>query len=85
MGIFNRVVPDQELMKETLAFAERLANGPSQALGYSKLAVYQAANLPLNEGLRTEEMAKLVTLRGAEVREGIASFNDKRRSAFDKA
>jgi enoyl-CoA hydratase/carnithine racemase len=84
LGIFNRVVPDQDLMKTTLAFAERLAKGPIQALGYSKLAVYQAANLPLNEGLRTEEMAKLVTLRGDEAREGISSFNDKRRSAFPK-
>jgi 2-(1,2-epoxy-1,2-dihydrophenyl)acetyl-CoA isomerase len=82
LGIFNRVVPDKDLMHATLAFAERLAKGPSQALGYSKLAVYQAANLPLNEGLRTEEMAKLLTLKGAEVREGISSFNDKRRSAF---
>jgi enoyl-CoA hydratase/carnithine racemase len=85
LGIFNRVVPDQDLIKETLAFAERLSNGPSQALGYSKLAVYQAANLPLNEGLRTEELAKLVTLRGGEVREGISSFNDKRSTAFAKS
>jgi 2-(1,2-epoxy-1,2-dihydrophenyl)acetyl-CoA isomerase len=85
LGIFNRVIPDPDLMKETLEFAERLANGPSQAQGYSKLAVYQAANLPLNEGLRAEEMAKLVTLRGAEVQEGISSFNDKRGSAFAKS
>ena len=85
LGIFNHVVPDDKLMQTTLAFAERLASGPGQALGYSKLAVYQAANLPLNEGLRTEEMAKLVTLRGAEVREGITSFNDKRASAFAKS
>jgi enoyl-CoA hydratase/carnithine racemase len=85
LGIFNRVVLDQDLIKETFAFAERLANGPSQALGYSKLAVYQAANLPLNEGLRTEELAKLVTLRGGEVAEGISAFNDKRSTAFAKS
>jgi 2-(1,2-epoxy-1,2-dihydrophenyl)acetyl-CoA isomerase len=85
LGIFNQVVPDTDLMQATVSLAERLANGPSQALGYSKLAVYQAAILPLNEGLRTEEMAKLVTLRGAEVREGISAFNDKRRSAFAKS
>jgi 2-(1,2-epoxy-1,2-dihydrophenyl)acetyl-CoA isomerase len=82
LGIFNRVVTADRLMEETLAFARRLASGPAQGLGYSKLAVYQAANLPLNEGLRTEEMAKLITLRGTEVREGIESFNDKRRSKF---
>jgi 2-(1,2-epoxy-1,2-dihydrophenyl)acetyl-CoA isomerase len=84
LGIFNRVVPAERLMAEALGFARRLADGPAQALGYSKLAVYQAANLPLNEGLRTEELAKLVALRGAEVREGIEAFNDKRRSKFEK-
>lgn len=84
LGIFNRVVPAETLMDEARTFARRLAAGPAQGLGYSKLAVYQAANLPLNEGLRTEEMAKLITLRGAEVREGIESFNDKRRSEFAK-
>jgi 2-(1,2-epoxy-1,2-dihydrophenyl)acetyl-CoA isomerase len=82
LGIFNRVVTADRLMHEAMAFARRLSDGPSQALGYSKLAVYQASTLPLNEGLRAEEFAKLVCLRGAEVREGIASFNDGRRAEF---
>lgn len=84
LGIFNRVVPADKLMDEALAFAKKLAAGPMQALGYSKLAVYQAADQSMNEGLRTEELAKLVALRGAEVREGIIAFNDKRRSTFKK-
>ncbi|MGE0716401.1 MAG: enoyl-CoA hydratase/isomerase family protein [Alphaproteobacteria bacterium] len=82
LGIFNRVVAPDALMAEATAFARRLAAGPTQGIGFSKHAVYQASLLPLNEGLRTEELAKLVTLRGAEVREGITSFNDKRRAAF---
>ena len=82
IGLFNRVLPKDKLIQETLTFAQRLAAGPSEAYGYSKAAVYQAAHLHLNEGLRTEELAKLCTLRGTEVREGIAAFNDKRSSAF---
>jgi enoyl-CoA hydratase/carnithine racemase len=45
----------------------------AQALGHSKLAAYGVAQLPLNEGLRVEELAKLCCLRGSEVQEGIAS------------
>jgi len=82
LGIFNRVVPAERLMEETMSFARRLAEGPSQAIGYSKLAVYQAATLAMNEGLRAEEFAKLCCLRGAEVKEGVMSFNDKRRAEF---
>lgn len=84
IGIFNMVVPAEKLMDATLALARRLAAGPRQALGYSKLAVYQAADQSMNEGLRTEELAKLVALRGTEVREGIEAFNDKRKSSFVK-
>ena len=47
IGIFNRVVPKAQLMPETLAFATRIAAGPSQAYGLSKWAVYQAAHLHL--------------------------------------
>ncbi len=81
IGLFNRVLPKAQLMSETLAFATRLAAGPSQAYGLSKWAVYQAAHLHLNEGLRTEELAKLCCLRGAEVREGITAFNDRKKSS----
>ena len=80
IGLFNRVIAKADLMAETLAFAERLAKGPVQAYGLSKWAVYQAAHLHLNEGLRTEELAKLCSLRGAEVREGIVAFNDRKRA-----
>jgi len=81
IGLFNRVLPKAQLMPETLAFAARLAAGPSQAYGLSKWAVYQAAHLHLNEGLRTEELAKLCCLRGAEVREGITAFNDRKKAS----
>jgi 2-(1,2-epoxy-1,2-dihydrophenyl)acetyl-CoA isomerase len=82
LGIFNRVVASERLMQEALTYARRLAEGPSEALGYSKLAVYQAAALSLSDGLRAEEFAKLCCLRGAEVKEGIAAFNDGRRAEF---
>jgi 2-(1,2-epoxy-1,2-dihydrophenyl)acetyl-CoA isomerase len=84
IGIFNRVVKSEKLIEEATAFAERLAAGPTESLGLSKLAVYQAAHLPLNEALRTEELAKLCGLRSREVREGISAFNDKRAAAFAK-
>ncbi len=82
LGLFNKVVPADQLMPVTLEFAERLARGPAEALGYSKWAAYQSAHLFLNEGLRVEELSKVATLRSAAVREGIVAFNDKRQAAF---
>jgi enoyl-CoA hydratase/carnithine racemase len=84
LGIFNKIVSADRLMVEAMAFAERIVQGPSESIGLSKLAVYQAAHLPLNEALRTEELAKLCGLRSKEVREGISAFNDKRNASFAK-
>jgi hypothetical protein len=81
ISLFNRVVPKTQLIAETVSFTTQLATGPNRAYGYS-WAVYQAAHLHLNEGLRTEELAKLCCLRGSEVKEGITAFNDKRKSSF---
>ena len=82
VGIFNRVVPPEKLMDETLALAERLASGPSESIGLSKLSVYASEGLSLSDALRMEELSKLSGLRSREVAEGIAAFNDKRSAAF---
>jgi 2-(1,2-epoxy-1,2-dihydrophenyl)acetyl-CoA isomerase len=82
VGIFNRVVPPEKLMNEALALAERLASGPSESIGLSKLSVYASEGLSLSDALRMEELSKLSGLRSREVAEGIAAFNDKRSAAF---
>jgi 2-(1,2-epoxy-1,2-dihydrophenyl)acetyl-CoA isomerase len=84
IGIFNRVVPAENLMNEALSFATRLANGPSESIGLSKLAVYASEGLSLSDALRMEEFSKLSGLRSREVAEGIAAFNDKRKAAFSE-
>jgi 2-(1,2-epoxy-1,2-dihydrophenyl)acetyl-CoA isomerase len=82
IGIFNKVVPHDQLLAAAIELAERLASGPADSLGLTKLAVYQAENMPLDAGLRVEEAAKLRSLKSQEVQEGIVAFNDKRRAAF---
>jgi 2-(1,2-epoxy-1,2-dihydrophenyl)acetyl-CoA isomerase len=83
LGIFNRVVAANQLMKEAMTLAERLASGPSESIGLSKLSVYASEGLSLSDALRMEELSKLSGLRSREVAEGIAAFNDKRKASFD--
>lgn len=84
LGIFNQVVPADQLEAVTMALAQRLARGPAQAMALSKAAVEQVANMDLDEGLRCEEASKLESLKTAEVREGIMAFVDKRGARFSK-
>jgi 2-(1,2-epoxy-1,2-dihydrophenyl)acetyl-CoA isomerase len=84
IGIFNKVVPQDQLLATVLQLAQRLASGPAGSLGLTKLAAYQVEGMSLDHGLRVEEAAKLRSLKSQEVQEGIVAFNDKRHAAFGK-
>lgn len=81
LGIALRVVPDQDLLAEAIAFAERIAARP-------RLAVQMAKSF-YNRGLGGDEMRHAIDgfpflLTHADAREGIGAFRDKRKPLFDK-
>lgn len=51
LGMVNRVVPDAELMKQTLAIAGQLAAVSRQAMSTTKQLLHQVAELPFDEAL----------------------------------
>lgn len=51
-GLVNRVVPDAELLGETLKLAQKLASMNPAALRTTKQLFHEAADLPLEEALR---------------------------------
>ena len=54
LGLFNRVVPDEELHAAALAWATEIAAGPRVAHQFFKENVRQAEHLPLGEHLPLE-------------------------------
>ena len=59
LGLANRVVADEELVAETMALAEKLANGPSVALRYMKRNLNAAESGDLAAGLDSEAYGML--------------------------
>jgi enoyl-CoA hydratase/carnithine racemase len=58
-GLVNRVVPDGNLMAETLALAEKLASTKPEAMKATKQLFHEVADLPLEAALeRGREMNK---------------------------
>jgi len=51
IGMVNRVYPDDQLMSQTLEFAERLAKGPSAVIRIIKRATYQSSRTDLRTAL----------------------------------
>jgi enoyl-CoA hydratase/carnithine racemase len=52
LGMVNRVVADQDLLSEALAFAAKLSNTSSEALRATKQLFHEVADLPLEEALK---------------------------------
>lgn len=82
IGLVNRVVPHDELMAETQAFAARLARMATRAVGLTKRAMYRASDRPLSEALEYEAQTQDGAFKTQDFREGVAAFLEKRPAVF---
>jgi enoyl-CoA hydratase len=82
IGIVDEVVPPNLLQQTALDVAERLAAGPTRAIGLLKRCVYQGYGRPLTEGLALEAEAVAELIRTVDAREGMAAFLAKRPARF---
>ena len=82
LGLANRVVADAELAGETMALAERLANGPAIALRYMKRNLNVALHGTLSEGLDSEAYGMLRSRASDDHKEAARAFVEKRAPVF---
>lgn len=81
-GLVARVVDDEALFDEALAVAQRLAEGPSVAIGLIRKQVAAALNLTQAETLALEASNQSEAGKSADFREGVAAFREKRPPTF---
>jgi len=82
IGLVNRVVPAAELATATRALATRIAQGPPKAIAMAKHMVNRAASTDLEAALDVEAFSQAIATTGAEHREGLAAFFEKRAPTF---
>jgi len=82
MGLYNRVVPADEVLGEARKLAEKLAKGPSYALGVTKQSLNQEASLDLASALQAEAEAQAVCMENPNFREAYEAFTAKREAEF---
>ncbi|HYW27154.1 MAG TPA: enoyl-CoA hydratase [Terriglobales bacterium] len=82
MGLVNRVVAPEELEPVVRALAERLAAGPTQALGAIKRSVNHAMHSTLEEAIEFEFLLQGVQMQNEDFREGVSAFLEKRQPRF---
>ena len=83
MGLYNRVVPAEELEAATSELAERLARGPAFALGVTKEMLNRELSVDLDTALELEAQAQAVCMQHPDYREAYEAFVQKREPRFE--
>lgn len=82
LGLIWAVVDDAALTEQTMALAQRLAAMSVKALAATRRALDDATMLDLAAALSNEARVQGELARGADFREGVAAFLDKRSAKF---
>ncbi len=81
-GLVHAAHPSEALDREVAAVVDRLAGGPTVALGLTKWLLHEASSSSLDESMRQEAFALELSSRSEDFREGFAAFRDKRDPEF---
>ncbi len=82
LGVLNRLVPLEELEKETMALAARIADGPPIPMRLAKLQVYKGLNMEFETALQIAAASETITLTSEDHKEGVAAFREKRKPDY---
>ena len=83
IGLYNRVVPGDQLAETTRELAERLAQGPAFALAKTKELLDREANMSLEAALECEAQAQAICMQHPDYREAYEAFVGKRDPRFE--
>ena len=84
-GLIYRAVDDAELMPQAMALAERLANGPTVALGLMRQGLARALSQSYDEALATEALHQSICANSQDSAEGVKAFIERRKAVFNGA
>jgi methylglutaconyl-CoA hydratase len=84
MGLINRVVPTDDIMKEAQAFADLVLQGAPNAVTQTKRLIEELWSTSVKEDVDLALKHHMQARESAEAREGIAAFNEKRPPNWTK-
>jgi len=82
IGLYNRVVPNEKVLDEARAFAEKLARGPSFGLAISKESLDREWSMDLDTALAWEVTVQAGCMTDPNFREAYEAFRAKREPQF---
>ena len=83
IGLYNRVVPRDQLQTATREFAEKLAHGPALGLAKTKEMLNREMHMGFEGALEAEAVAQALCMQTPDFKEAHAAFLEKRPAKFD--
>ena len=83
LGLFNQVVPDDQLQNATMELAKQIASGPPIAIGYMKENINKALELDLRGALAQEADRLMRCAETNDHKEAVRAFMEKRAPVFN--
>jgi len=83
IGLYNRVVPRDQLERVTQEFAEKLASGPALGIAKTKEMLNRELHMSFESALEAEAMAQALCMQTPDFKEAHAAFIEKRPAKFE--
>jgi 2-(1,2-epoxy-1,2-dihydrophenyl)acetyl-CoA isomerase len=81
-GLINRLAPEGKDLEMALEFGKKLSEGPRTTMALIRKLAWGALEKSFEEQLAAERATQKIAGRGAEFREGVAAFLEKRKARF---
>lgn len=85
LGIVAKVVPDDDLEAEGLKLAHKLAAGPAEVIGLSKLLLLKSFESSVDDLMLHEDLGQALAMSSAEFTEGLTALREGRRANYQEA
>lgn len=82
IGLVNRVVAPEELMKEAMTVAEKIAGNAPIAVQYSKVCIEKGMQTDMDAGIAIENELFALTFGTEDQKAGMTAFLEKRKAEF---
>jgi 2-(1,2-epoxy-1,2-dihydrophenyl)acetyl-CoA isomerase len=82
-GAIHQSVPGRQLDTAVDELVDRLASGPTVAIGLAKWLLHAGSGLPLDQHLPNEAFALELSSRTNDFREGMTAFRERRPPKFE--
>ncbi len=82
IGLVSKVVPGDQLEAAAREWAERLAKGPTLAIGMSKRLLNRSLESSFETALEEEALAQALVAQSEDTREGMMAFMERRTPQF---